>query len=67
MASSMDPAPGSPPMAMLPNRCDSNSSRSSGMAKASGRDYTLRTRRLPPLRQQGKAILGFISLRMINL
>ena len=57
---SMDPAPGSTPMAMLPNRCDSNSSRSSGMAKASGRGYTLRTRRLPPLQQQSKAILGFI-------
>ena len=48
------------PMAMLPNRCDSNSSRSSAMAKASGRGYTLRTRRLPPLQQQSKAILGFI-------
>jgi NAD(P)-dependent dehydrogenase (short-subunit alcohol dehydrogenase family) len=60
MVSSMDPAPGSTPMAMLPDRCDSNSSRSSGMAKASGRGYTLRTRRLPPLRQQSKAILEFI-------
>ena len=28
--------------------------------KASGRGYTLRTRRLPPLQQQSKAILGFI-------
>ena|ERR1041385_3949907 len=33
--------------AMLPNRCDSNSFPSSGMAKASGRGYILRTRRLP--------------------
>ena len=54
------PGTWSTPMAMLPNRCDSNSSRSSGMAKASGRGYTLRTRRLPPLQQQSKAILGFI-------
>ena len=59
-ASFMDPAPGSPPMAMLPDRCDSNSSRSSGTAKASGRGYTLRTRRSPRLQQPSKAILGFI-------
>ena len=39
-----------------------NSSRSSGMAKASGRGYILRTRRLPPLQQQNKAILGFILI-----
>ena len=38
--SSMDPAPGSTPMAMLPDRCDSSSFRSSGMAKAFGRGYT---------------------------
>src|SRR5216117_1074286 len=31
MVSSMDPAPGSTPMAMLLNRCDSSSFRSSGM------------------------------------
>ncbi len=48
------------PMAMLPNRFDSNTSRSSRMAKASGRGYTLRTPRLPPLQQQSKALLGFI-------
>ena len=60
MASSTDPAPGSTPMAMLPNRCDNNSSRSSGMAKASGRGYTLRTRRLPTLQQSSAAILGFM-------
>src|SRR3982751_4902215 len=33
---------------------------SSGMAKAFGRGYTLRTRRLPPLQQQSAAIVGFI-------
>jgi len=60
MASSMDPAPGSTPTAMLPDRCDSSSFRSSGMAKAFGRGYTLRTRRLPPLQRRSKAILGFI-------
>jgi 2-alkyl-3-oxoalkanoate reductase len=48
------------PTAMLPNRCDRNNFRSSGMAKAFGRGYTLRTRRLPPLQQRSKAILGFI-------
>src|SRR5262245_43481435 len=37
MVSSMDPAPGSTPMVMLPDRCDSSSFRSSGMAKGSGR------------------------------
>ena len=57
---STDPAPGSAPMAMRPNRCDGNSSRLSGVAKASGRGYTLRTRRLPPLQQQSKVRLGFI-------
>jgi 2-alkyl-3-oxoalkanoate reductase len=54
------PGTGSTPMAMLPDRCDSKSSRSSGMAKASGHGYTLRTRRSPPLQQPSKAILGFI-------
>ena len=29
-------------------------------AKAFGRGYTLRTRRLPPLQQQSAAILGYI-------
>src|SRR4029077_20883729 len=59
MASSMDPGLGSTPMAMLPNRCDSNSSRSLGMAKACGRGYTLRTRQWPQLQQQSKATPGF--------
>ena len=54
------PALGSTPMAMLPDRCDSNSSRSSEVAKGSGRGYTLRTRRLPPLQQQSEAIQGSI-------
>ena len=67
MASSMDLGLGSTPMAMLPNRCDSNSSRSSGMAKASGRGYTLRTWRLPPLQQQSKAIRGFMRMIAILL
>ena len=44
-----------------------NSFQSSGMAKASGHGYTLRTRRWPLLQQQSAAILGFIWLRMINL
>jgi 2-alkyl-3-oxoalkanoate reductase len=44
----------------VPNRCDSSSFLSSGMAKAFGRGYTLKTRRLPPLQQQSAAILGFI-------
>ena len=58
MVSSMDPAPGSTPMAMLPDRCDSSSFRSSGMAKAFGHGYTLRTRRLPPSQQQSRGNPG---------
>ena len=60
MASSMDPALGLTPMVMLLDSCDSNNSRSSGMVKASGRGYTLKTEQLPRLRQQSKAILEFI-------
>jgi nucleoside-diphosphate-sugar epimerase len=59
MDSSMDQAPGSAPMAMLAGRCDSDSSRSLAMARASGRGYTLRTRQLLPRQRPSKAILAF--------
>jgi nucleoside-diphosphate-sugar epimerase len=51
---------GSTPTVMLPNRFDSNNSRSSEMAKASGRGYTLKTRQWLRLRQQSMANQGFI-------
>lgn len=60
MASSMVPAHGSIPTAMLPDRYDSRSFQSLGTAKASGRGYTLKTRHLPRLRQQSMATREFI-------
>jgi hypothetical protein len=60
MATFMALAPGSTRMETLPDKCERNSSRSSAMAKASGRGYTLVTRRWSPLQQQSVAILGSI-------